>query len=63
MGMNAIKKLLIAGLLLMAILGFFLSHFWSYTVCLLQKAVVVGVVPFLVSSKFLAGMTSMRFLL
>jgi hypothetical protein len=61
--MNAKKKFLIAGLLLMAILSFFLGHFWSYTICVLQKAVVVGVVPFFVSSKFLAGITGIRFLL
>jgi hypothetical protein len=63
MDMNAKKKLLIAGLLLMAILSLFLGHFWSYTVCVLQKAIVVGIVPLFVFSKFLAGIAGMHLLL
>ncbi len=61
--MNAKKKFLIVWLLLMATLSFFLGHFWSYTVYLLQKAVVVGIVPSFVFAKFIAGITGVSFLL
>jgi hypothetical protein len=62
MNMNAKEKLLVIALLLMVTLSFFLGHFWSYTICLLQKAVVAGIAPLLVSSKFLAGIACIRFL-
>ncbi len=61
--MNGKTKFLIVGLLLLATLSFFLGHFWSYTVWLLQKAVVVEIVPSFVFAKFIAGITGMSFLL
>jgi hypothetical protein len=62
MDMNTKKMFLIVALLLMATMSFFLGHFWSYAISVLQRAVVVGIAPFLVSSKFLAGITTIRFL-
>jgi hypothetical protein len=62
MNMNGKTKFLIIGLLLMATLSFLLGHFWSYTICALQKVAATGFGPLLVSSKFLAGITSIRFL-
>jgi len=62
MDMNGKTKFLILGLVLAVALGLFLSHFWSYTICALEKAVATGFVP-LVVSKFAAGITGMRFLL
>jgi hypothetical protein len=61
MDVNTKKMFLIVALLLMATMSFFLGHFWSYAISVLQRAVVVGM-PFLVSSKFLAGITTIRFL-
>ena len=55
--MNAKEKMLIVWLLLVVALGFFLSHFWSFTVLALQKAVATATVPLLVS-KFLAGISA-----
>ena len=63
MDMNGKKKFLIIALLFVVALGFFLGHFWSYTVYALGKAVAPGLVEFLVFLKFLAGITGMHLLL
>ena len=60
--MNGKTKFLILGLILGVVLGLFLSHFWSFTICALEKAVATGIAP-LVVSKFAAVIPSMRFLL
>lgn len=57
MDMNGKKKFLIIALLFVVALGFFLGHFWSYTVC------APGLVGLLVFLKFLAGITGMHLLL
>jgi hypothetical protein len=44
MDMNGKTKFLILGLVLAVALGLFLSHFWSYTICALEKAVATGFV-------------------
>ena len=59
--MNAKEKMLIVWLLLVVALGFFLSHFWSFTVLALQNAVATATVPLLVS-KLLAGISATHFL-
>lgn len=63
MDMNGKKKFLIIALLFVVALGFFLGHFWSYTVCALGKAVAPGLVELLVFLKFLSGITGMHLLL
>ena len=62
MDMNGKKKFLIAALLFVVALSFFLGP-WSYTACALGKAVAPGLVGLLVFLRFLAGITGMHFLL
>jgi len=62
MDMNGKTKFLILGLLLVVALGFFLSHFWSYTICVLEKAIALEIAP-LVLSRVAAGITGMAFFL
>jgi hypothetical protein len=61
MDMNGKTKFLILGLVLAMALGFF-SHFWSYMICVLEKAIAVGIVPLLLS-KVAAGIIAMHLLL
>ena len=61
--MNAKEKLLLVGLLLVVALSFFLGHFWSYTICALQKVAATEIVPLLFFTKFTAGITGALFLL
>ena len=63
MAMNGKTKFLIVGLLLLAALSFFMGHFWSFTIYVLQKAVATGFVPVSVFSKLFVGITEIRFLL
>lgn len=60
--MNGKKKFLIFGLLLLALLSFFLGDFWSCTVYALENAVAAKVLS-LVLSKILAGIAAVAFLL
>ena len=60
--MNGKKKFLIFGLLLLALLSFFLGDFWSCAVYALENAVAAKVLP-LVLSKILAGIAAVVFLL
>ena len=55
--MNGKKKFLIFGLLLLALLSFFLGDFWSCAVYALENAVAAKVFP-LVLSKILVGITT-----
>ncbi|HYL86982.1 MAG TPA: hypothetical protein VE263_22350 [Candidatus Angelobacter sp.] len=52
--MSTKDKLLLIWLLMIVALSFFISHFWSFTIYAIQKAVALGVVPLLVASR-LAG--------
>jgi hypothetical protein len=63
MDMNAKKKFLIIGLLVVVALSVFVGHFWSYTACALGKAVADGLLVLLFFAKFLAGVTGVHFLL
>ena len=60
--MNGKKKFLILGLLLLALLSFFLGDFWSCTLCALETAVAAKVMP-LVLSKISAAIAVVVFLL
>jgi hypothetical protein len=40
---------------------FFISHFWSWVVYALQKAIAFGPLPLLVFSKFAAGIAGIHF--
>ncbi|PYT98943.1 MAG: hypothetical protein DMG38_13735 [Acidobacteria bacterium] len=67
--MRGNTKFLILGLLLGLGLSFFLSHFWSFTLCAIRNAVASGRAPLatgiapLFVSKFLAGITAVHLLL
>jgi hypothetical protein len=63
MDMNGRTKFLIIGLLPVLALIFFLSHFWSQTVCALGKVVAAGAVLLVLFSKLLAGINAVHFLL
>jgi hypothetical protein len=63
MDMNGQKKFLILSLVVLAALSFFLGHFWSYTVCALQRVVATGFVPLFVFSKLVPGVAHVPFLL
>ena len=54
MDMAIKEQLLFLWLLVVVILSFFVSHFWSYMVYALQKAIALGL-PLFVFSKFSAG--------
>ena len=62
MDMNAKEKMLLVWLVLLVALGFFLSHFWSFTVCALRSAVAAGMIPLAVLP-CLTGITAVHFLL
>jgi hypothetical protein len=62
MDMNGKEKMLLVWLVLVVALGFFLSHFWSFTVCALRNAVAAGMIPVAVAG-CLTGITAMPFLL
>ena len=60
--MNAKEKMLLVWLVLAVAWFFFLSHFWSFTVCALRNAVAAGMLPWAVA-RCLPGITAMHFLL
>lgn len=60
--MNGKKKFLILGLLLLALMSFFLGDFWSWAVYALENALAAKVLS-LVLSKILAGTAAVAFLL
>jgi hypothetical protein len=60
MDMAIKEQLLFLWLLLIVVSVFFISHFWSYVVYALQKAIAFGL-PLLVFSKFAAGLAGIHF--
>jgi hypothetical protein len=60
MDMAIKEQLLFLWLLLVVVLSFFVSHFWSYAVYALQKAIALGL-PLFVFSKFAAGIAGIHF--
>jgi hypothetical protein len=57
------ERFFLVGLLLVVAASFFFSHFWSYTIVVVQKAVALGILPLLLLSKFLAGIAGLQLLL
>jgi hypothetical protein len=56
------EEVFLVGLLLVVASSFFFSHFWSYTIYVVQKTVALGILPLLVFSKFLAGIVGIHLL-
>jgi hypothetical protein len=61
MDMAIKEQLLFLWLLLVVVSFFFISHFWSCVVYLLQKAIAFGLLPLLVLSKFAASIPGIHF--
>ena len=55
------EQLLFLWLLLALVSVFFISHFWSYVVYALQKAIAFGLFPLLVFLRFAAGLAGIHF--
>jgi hypothetical protein len=62
MDMAMKEKLLLSWILLVMACSFFFSHFWSYTIYVVQKAVALGILPALLLAKFLAGIVGIHVL-
>jgi hypothetical protein len=56
------QKLFVVGFLLVVASGFFFSHFWSYTIYVVQKTVALGILALLVFSRLLAGIAGIHLL-
>ena len=61
MVMSIKDKVLLAWLLMLMVLSFLLGHFWSYTIFAIQKAVALGLLPWLVVCELAAGIAGFAF--
>jgi hypothetical protein len=62
MGMAMKERFFLVGFLLIVASSFFFSHFWSYAISVVQRAVAIGILPLLFFAKLLVEVVGIHLL-